>query len=97
MTELAIILLIGSLALSAALTVVVRTLAVRAGFVAHPAIDRYHQTVIPLGGGVAIFATLMVFILAAAAAIKVLLVPGHFGWLAERANIDPADFLARID
>ncbi len=38
----------------------------------------------------------MVFILAATAAIKVLLVPGHLDWLAESANIDPADFLAKI-
>ena len=38
----------------------------------------------------------MVFILAATAAIKVLLVPGHLDWLAESANIDPADFLAKV-
>ena len=38
----------------------------------------------------------MVFILAATAAIKALLVPGHLDWLAESANIDPADFLNKI-
>ena len=67
------------------------------GFAAHPAEDRYHQAVIPLGGGIAIFATLMLFILAGAAAIKLLLIPGRLVWLTERANIDPADFLAKLN
>jgi len=60
--------------------------------VAHPAADRYHRTIIPLSGGIAIFTTLVVFILAGAAAMKLVLVPGRFAWLAQRANIDPADF-----
>jgi len=97
LTILAIILLAGSFALSAILTAVVKKISVRAGFVTCPAADRYHQQVVPLGGGIAIFTTLMVFILAAAVAIKLLLVSGYFGWLAERANIDPADFLAKIN
>ncbi len=79
------------------MTGLVRKLAARAGLVAHPASDRYHQAVIPLGGGIAIFTTLMLFILAAAVAIKLLLVPGRFAWLAERANIDPADFLGKLN
>jgi len=80
--------------LSVILTAVVRKLAIRAGFVAQPAEDRYHQTVIPLGGGIAIFTTLMVFILAATAAMKVL--PSYLEPLARSANIDPADFLAKV-
>ncbi len=80
--------------LSAILTAVVRKLAARAGFVAHPTADRFAQTSIPLGGGIAIFTTLMVFILAATAAIKVL--PGHLEPLAQTANIDPVDFLNKI-
>ena len=63
---------------------------------AHPAADRYHRTIIPLGGGIAIFTTLVVFILAGAAAMKLVLVPGRFAWLAERANIDPADFSGKV-
>ena len=63
---------------------------------AHPAADRYHRTIIPLGGGIAIFATLVFFILAGAAAMKLVLVPGRFAWLAERANIDPADFSGKV-
>jgi UDP-GlcNAc:undecaprenyl-phosphate GlcNAc-1-phosphate transferase len=94
---LAIALLTGTFALSAVLTAVVRKVVVRTGFVERPAADRYHQNIIPLGGGIAIFATILIVILAAIMAVKFLVVPGHFGWLAERAKIDPADFLARID
>jgi len=73
----------------------VKKLAIRTGFAAHPVEDRYHRTVIPLGGGIAIFATLVLFILGGIAAIKLIFVPGYFSQLAERTNIDPADFLKR--
>ena len=63
---------------------------------AHPAADRYHRAIIPLGGGIAIFTTLMFFILAGAAAMKLVLIPGRFAWLAERANINPADFSGKV-
>ena len=48
----------------------------------------------PLGGGIAIFVTLMAFIVCATAAIKIL--PTYLGSLAQTANIDPADFLGKI-
>lgn len=63
---------------------------------AHPVAARYHRTIIPLGGGIAIFVTLVVFILAGAAAMKLVLIPGRFAWLAQRANIDPADFSGKV-
>ena len=94
---MAIALLAGSFALSAVLTACVKKGAVRAGFVSRPASDRYHQNIIPLGGGIAIVATLVAVVFADIVVVKYLVVPGHFGWLAERATIDPADFLARID
>jgi UDP-GlcNAc:undecaprenyl-phosphate GlcNAc-1-phosphate transferase len=94
---LAIALLTGSFALSSVLTAVVRRLVVGTGFVARPAADRYHKEIIPLGGGIAIFAALSVVILAAILVVKFLVAPGHLGWLAERAKINPHDFLARID
>ena len=97
MVVLAILLLAGSFALSALLTAYVKKGAVRTGFVSRPASDRYHQNVIPLGGGIAIVATLVAVILTAIVVVKYLVVPGHFGWLAARATIDPADFIARID
>ena len=97
MIFLAIALLAGSFVLSAALTGVTKKLAVRAGFVAHPAPDRYHRSVIPLGGGIAIFGALSTVILAAIVVVKFLVAPGRLGWLAERTTIDPGDFLARMN
>jgi UDP-GlcNAc:undecaprenyl-phosphate GlcNAc-1-phosphate transferase len=94
---LAIVLLAGSFVLSVVLTAVVKKLAVRVGFVAHPTMDRYHQNIIPLGGGIGIFATLSIIILAAITMVKFFIVQGHFSWLVERVNVNPADFLARID
>ena len=81
--------------MSVVLTAVAKKVAGRAGFVAHPAADRYHRETIPLGGGIAIFLTLMVFILAAAAAMRIL--PSHLDSLARTANIDPADFLGKVN
>jgi UDP-GlcNAc:undecaprenyl-phosphate GlcNAc-1-phosphate transferase len=94
---LALILLAGAFALSAVLTVAAKALAPRAGLVAHPAADRYHREVIPLGGGVAVFGTLALIIAAAAVVVRFLVAGGPFAWLAESANLDPADFLRRMD
>jgi len=92
---LAIALFVGSFALSTALTAIVRRLAVGTKLVALPAADRYHRAAIPLGGGIAIFATLIFFILCGAAAMKLLFMPGRLAWIAERANIVPADFAGK--
>jgi len=94
---LAIILLpVGSFVLSAALTAIVTKLAGRAGFVAHPSADRYHQTAVPLGGGIAIFTTMSLIILAAIAVVKFLAVPGHLDWLGELVPDYTAGFLSKI-
>jgi UDP-GlcNAc:undecaprenyl-phosphate GlcNAc-1-phosphate transferase len=95
LTTLAITLLAASFVLSVLLTAIVRKLSVRAGFVAKPAEDRYHQTVIPLGGGIAIVITLIVFILGPTVAIKCL--PGRLDSIAQTANIELADYLAKIN
>ena len=87
---------IGSFAVSAVLTAVVRKIATSIGFVAEPAADRYHQKVVPLGGGIAIFATLSIIILAAIAAVKFLIAPGYITWLAESVTIHTAGFLDKI-
>ncbi|HNS19478.1 MAG TPA: MraY family glycosyltransferase [Sedimentisphaerales bacterium] len=97
MTTLAVALLIGSFAMSAVLTALVKRLALRVDFVARPKADRYHRSVIPLGGGIAIFATLATSLLGAAAMVRFLAAPGHLGWLVERTGLDPADFLHRFD
>jgi len=83
--------------LSVILTAAVSKLAERIGFVAHPTADRFARTTVPLGGGIAIFSTITAVVITATVAIKILLVPGHFAWLAESANIDPADFLGKTN
>ena len=93
--SLAIALLVGSFTSSALLTAGARKVAPRVGLVAHPKADRYHRSIIPLGGGVAIFGTLALFLVGGAAAMRFLIAPGYLGWLAERAHFNPADFLHR--
>ncbi len=83
--------------LSVILTAVAKKLAERIGFVAHPAADRFARTTVPLGGGIAIFTTITAIVVTAAVAIKILLVPGRLPWLAESANINPADFLGKTN
>jgi len=50
--------------LSAGLTALMRRLAIRIGFAARPRIDRYNQSVVALGGGIAIFWTLLLLLAA---------------------------------
>ncbi len=96
MTILAIILLAGSFVLSVILTVVARKLAVRAGLVAQPAEDRYHRTLVPLGGGIAIFSTISIIILAAIALVNFLAAPGHLDWLGRSVTIHTDGFVSKI-
>jgi len=96
LTILAIILLAGSFVLSVVLTVIAKKLAVRAGLVAQPGEDRYHRTVIPLGGGIAIFSTISIIILVAIAVVKFLAVPGYLDWLGQSITIHTDGFLSKI-
>jgi UDP-GlcNAc:undecaprenyl-phosphate GlcNAc-1-phosphate transferase len=89
-------LLAGSFVLSVALTGLVKSLAQRVGFVSRPVRNRFGTRTVPLGGGIAIFATLTTVIIGSALAIRFLLVPGRLAWLAESASIDPADFLGKM-
>ncbi|MHC4727545.1 MAG: MraY family glycosyltransferase [Planctomycetota bacterium] len=75
---------------------VTKKLAIRAGFIAQPAQDRYHQTVIPLGGGIAIFSTISIIILAAIVTGKFLAVPGYLDWLGSSVTIHTEGFLSKI-
>jgi len=97
LTILAIILLAGSFVLSVILTAVARKLAVRAGLVAQPVEDRYHRTVIPLGGGIAIFGTISIIILTAIAVVNFLAVPGYLDWLGQSVTIHTDGFLSKIN
>jgi UDP-GlcNAc:undecaprenyl-phosphate GlcNAc-1-phosphate transferase len=81
--------------LSLILTSVIKKFAERFSFVSRPAMDRFSTRTIPLGGGIAIFTTLVVFLLSATVAIKIL--PTHLGPLAQTANINLSDFSAKIN
>ena len=96
MIALAVILLAGAFALSAILTAVVRKLAIRTGFLAHPAADRFAERTVPLGGGIAIFTTLAISILAAMAIVKFLATPGYLDWLGQSAATYANGFLGKI-
>ena len=94
MIKLAATLLIGSFALSVFLTAIVKNFAAHIGFAAHPVADRYNRRTVPLGGGIAIFTTLLIFILAATAVIK--FATCRLDSLAQTANINPSDFLGKF-
>ena len=69
----------------------------KAGFIARPMKDRYHETIVPMGGGVAIFWTIAIFALAAIAGVKFLLEPGHLDWLGEVVTVHTAGFLGKTN
>ncbi|MFA6186693.1 MAG: MraY family glycosyltransferase [Phycisphaerae bacterium] len=62
---------LAAFACSAALTAVVKKIAVKLNFVAHPRQDRFHKSIIPLGGGIAIFTAIALFCLTAAICAKI--------------------------
>lgn len=95
LVSLALALFVGSFASAAVLTALARRVAPRFELVARPKADRYHRSIIPLGGGIAIFGTLALLLIGGAAVMRFLIAPGHLGWLAERAGFNPADFLHR--
>jgi len=80
---------------SVILTALAKKLAGRFSFVSRPIKDRFSTRTVPLGGGIAIFATLIVFLLSATAAIKIL--PAHLEPFARTANINLPDFSAKIN
>ena len=93
---LALCLLFGSFIFSTILTALVRRFSLKSGFVARPAADRYHQSVIPLGGGIAISWTIIIFLLAAAGIVKFLMVPGYLDFLGERITVHAKGFVDNI-
>ena len=82
---------------SAALTACVRRWAIRTDFVSRPREDRYNRNVIALGGGIAIFWTIAIFILAGAAAVRFVIAPGHLAFIDESLAQHTAGFLSRIN
>jgi UDP-GlcNAc:undecaprenyl-phosphate GlcNAc-1-phosphate transferase len=94
---LAAALLAGSFVLSVILTVIVKKLALRSGFVAHPTADRYHSSIVPLGGGIAIYATIITFILAAVVAVKFFILPGRISGLSQSVTVHVPGFLKQTN
>jgi len=90
-------LFVGSFWLSFILTAAVRKLAVRSGFVARPAEDRYHHQTVPLGGGIAIFATIAVVMLLSVAVVKFGIAGGYFNWLGESVTVHSEGFLSKVN
>jgi len=84
---LAIILLAISFVTSAVLTAVVQRLSMRLDFVSHPTNDRFHRIVVPLGGGIAIFATITAALITAVIAVKFIIAPGHINSLLDESVI----------
>lgn len=71
--------------------------AVRVGFVSRPREDRYNRNVIALGGGIAIFWTIAMFVLAGAATIRFFVAPGHLAFI-DASIVQHADgFMTKIN
>ncbi len=94
---LAAILLICSFITSAVLTTLVKRLAVRLDFVARPSEDRYSRSVIPLGGGIAIFTTIITALIAAVLIVRFAIAPGRLDKvLGDSVIIHAAGFIDKI-
>jgi len=83
--------------LSSVLTAAVANWASRIGFISHPDPERFSQRAVPLGGGIALFATLTAFILAAAIVVKFLAVPGYLDWLGSSATQHVPGFVSKTN
>ncbi len=95
MLTYATIVLASSFAVSALMTILSRRFAIRLDLVAQPQVDRYHQRIVALGGGIGIFATLA---LAMLSAMGLALAMNRTDALTSGVNqvgLDPKDFLAR--
>jgi len=82
---------------SAILTACVKQWSVSTDFVSRPREDRYNRNVIALGGGIAIFWTIALFILAGAAIVKFVIAPGHLAFIDESIAQHTAGFTSKIN
>ena len=91
-----IILLFCSFTASAVLTWLVKNLTTRAGFVARPTEDRYHRSTIALGGGIAIVATILSFLIAGILIVKFIVEPGRLS-LDSSVTVHAAGFISKTN
>lgn len=96
MLLMALILPLAAMAVCAGLTACVKRWAIGMDFVARPQVDRYHRSVIALGGGIAIFLTLALFILGGTAGVKFLVAPGHLSWLSPTLTQHTEGFMNKL-
>jgi UDP-GlcNAc:undecaprenyl-phosphate GlcNAc-1-phosphate transferase len=97
LTLLSLILPVSAFAVSAALTALVRKIAIHVGFCAYPSKDRYHQQVTAMGGGIAIFWTIALFILSGVAGIHWLVADDKFFFFDKSVIIYIEGFLNKTD
>ncbi|MHC5119377.1 MAG: MraY family glycosyltransferase [Planctomycetota bacterium] len=97
LTIAAILLPLAAFGCSAVLTGLVRRWAVRTDFVSHPREDRYNRNVIALGGGIAIFWTIALFILMGAGIVKFVIAPGHLDFIDASIAQHTAGFMSKIN
>jgi len=95
MTIAAICLFAAAVVFSAVLTGVIRRLSLRSGFVAHPSEDRYHSSIVALGGGIAVFWTVALFMLAGLLIVRFIIAPGRFDLFDDSVGVYAAGFLGR--
>ncbi len=97
LTIAAVLLPLAAFMCSAVLTALVRRWALRTDFVSRPRQDRYNRNVIALGGGIAIFWTIALFVLAGAAVVKFVIAPGHLAFLGPSITQHTAGFLDKMN
>ena len=72
-------------------------MSLRADFVARPSDDRFHKSVVPIGGGIAIFWTIAIVFLAGLAVVKFVIEPGLLGWFDESVTVHVEGFLGKAN
>jgi UDP-GlcNAc:undecaprenyl-phosphate GlcNAc-1-phosphate transferase len=97
LTLLSLVLPISAFLVSLVLTALVRWIALRVDFCARPSSDRYHQRVVALGGGIAIFWTIALFILAGAAGVSWIVAGGKLSFLDKSLSAYTEGFLFKTD
>lgn len=82
---------------SAFLTACVKRWSVKTNFVSRPREDRYNRNVIALGGGIAIFWTIALFVLIGAAVVKFVMAPGHLSFIDESIAQHTPGFISKMN
>jgi UDP-GlcNAc:undecaprenyl-phosphate GlcNAc-1-phosphate transferase len=84
--------LLAAFIVSVILTAIAKKIALKTGLVAHPRQDRFHKETMPLGGGIAIFATMALFCIAAVVCVKL-----YPALTAEKTDFYIQDFIKKIN